>query len=135
MSPCILVVDDEPIMQEVLAGLLSNKGYISEKCMDGKQAFRALTDLEFNLVILDLNLPDINGLEVADFLEMHHPNTPIIFITGTASAEAITLEEECKSRSDRFFLYKPITANALYDAIDSLVQNSLEKGSPQVSNT
>ena len=128
MDPSILVVDDEPVMQEVLQCLLANKGYVGQTCLDGKAAFRTLADLEYNLVILDLNLPDCHGREIADYLEIHHPNTPIIFITGGANAEALSLELECRNRSDRQFLFKPITSAALYSAMEDLVQVSLEKG-------
>ncbi|MCM8533423.1 MAG: response regulator [Lentisphaeraceae bacterium] len=129
MNPCILVIDDEPVIQEVLKCLLENKGYMAEKCMDGKEAFQAMEEVEFNLVILDLNLPDIYGLEIAAHLEKHHPNTPIIFITGDHSADAMSLQEECKTRDDRQFLQKPITSDALYGAIESLVEDSVAKGS------
>ena len=96
--------------------------------MNGKEAFSAMSEIEFNLVILDLNLPDINGMEVADHLEVHHPNTPIIFITGDHSAEALTLEGECRNRDDRQFIHKPITSDQLFTAVDRLVKVSLMKG-------
>lgn len=128
MDPSILVVDDEPVMQEVLKLLLANKGYVAQTCFEGKGALKAMTDLEFNLVILDLNLPDCHGREIAEFIDDNHPNTPIIFITGGVNAEALSLELECKDRLDRQFLYKPITSDALYGAMDNLIQVSLEKG-------
>ena len=128
MTPCILIVDDEPIMQEVLVDMLSNKGYVSEKCLNGRDAFRAMNNLEFNLVILDLNLPDINGLEVADYLEMHHTNTPIIFITGAYNIEATTLKEECIDREDRKFFNKPIMSIDLFKAVETLIEGSLARG-------
>ena len=124
MAPCVLIVDDEPVILEVLVDMLSNKGYMSETCMDGRAAFRAMNNLEFSLVILDLNLPDVNGLEVADYLEMHQPNTPIIFITGDYSIEAQTLREECEGRTDRMFMNKPIMSSALLEAVEALVQVS-----------
>lgn len=87
-----------------------------------------MNDLEFNLVILDLNLPDAHGRDIAQHLEMHHPNTPIIFITGEHSAEVLSLEEECRCRDDRHFFNKPITSKKLYSAAENLIKNSLKKG-------
>jgi DNA-binding NtrC family response regulator len=127
MNPTILVIDDEPVIQEVLEGLLETKGYFSHRCMNGKDAFKAMNEMDFNLVILDINLPDINGLEVADHLEMTHPDTPVIFITGEYSVESKTLEDECKGRADRHFIHKPITGKLLFAAVDKLVQVNLEK--------
>ena len=126
MPPCILIVDDEPVIMEVLVDMLSNKGYDSQTCMDGREAFRAMNSLEFDLVILDLNLPDINGLEVADHLEMHHPETPIIFITGDYSIEAKTLREECEGRIDRMFVNKSTISTTLFDAVESLLLATVE---------
>ena len=51
MNPSILVVDDEPVMQEVLQCLLANKGYVGQTCLDGKAAFHALSDLDLNRTI------------------------------------------------------------------------------------
>ena len=129
MTPTILVVDDEPVIQQVLEYLLTSKGYLYIKCLTGKEAFDAMGDLEFNLVILDLNLPDINGIEIAHYLEEHHPNTPILFITGDHSASSMILEEQCKGREDRNFIYKPLTSKGLYPAIETLIAVSMRKGS------
>ena len=131
MNPAILVVDDEPVIQQVLEFLLTSRGFLYIKCLNGKEAFEAfeaMGDLEFNLVLLDLNLPDINGLEIAAHLEENHPNTPILFITGDHSATSMMLEEECKNRVDRQFIYKPITSDALFPAIEELIEYSMKKG-------
>ena len=127
MTPTILVIDDEPVIQEVLEGLLETKGYVSHRCMNGRDVFKAMNEMDFNLVILDINLPDINGLEVADHLEMTHPHTPVIFITGDYSIEAKTLEEECKERPDRHFIHKPITGKLLFASVARMVQVNLDK--------
>ncbi|MCM8533424.1 MAG: response regulator [Lentisphaeraceae bacterium] len=121
MKSCILVVDDNHIVQEVLADLLANKGHETKTCMNGKEAFQAMGKSEYSLAILDLNLPDIDGLELADHVEIYHPNTPIIFITGDYSKEAKLLKEECADRADRFFLQKPVTSEKLYEAVDSFL--------------
>ena len=131
MTPAILVVDDEPVIQQVLEYLLTSKGFLYIKCLSGKEAFEAMEDVQFNLVILDLNLPDTNGIEIARHLEENHPNTPILFITGDHSASSMILEEDCKNRADRQFLYKPITSKALYPAIEELIQFSIQKGAIQ----
>lgn len=128
MSPSILVVDDEPVIQQVLEYLLTSKGYMYVKCLTGKEAFAAMSDVEFNLVILDLNLPDINGIEIAQYVEENHPSTPILFITGDHSASSMILEEHCKGRDDRHFIYKPLTSKDLYPSIESLIEFSMKKG-------
>ena len=131
MSPLILVVDDEPVIQQALEVVLTHKGYQYAKCLTGEEAFKMMEDVEFNLVILDLNLPDIHGRKIAEYIDNNHPNTPIVFITADHSAEAISLENECKGRGDRRFIYKPITSDAILSAINNLTEESLRKGMPK----
>ena len=128
MSPLILVVDDEPQIQTLLELVLKEKGYETAKCLNGEDAIKMMDDLEFNLVILDLNLPGASGREIANHIDERHANTPIIFITGIEDAETILLQNECKGRDDRHFMYKPIMTNELYDAMNELIEVSLKKG-------
>jgi len=128
MSPLILVVDDEPITQDVLEMMLEEKGYTTEKCASGEEAMEMMGEIEFNLVILDLNLPGVNGYQVSEYIQENHHNTPIVFITGDKGAEAISLENECRDRTDRELLFKPISMESLYTTLDKLIQHSLKKG-------
>jgi len=128
MTPLILVVDDEPQIQNLLELMLKEKGYMTEKCATGEIAMKMMEEIEFNLVILDLNLPGVNGFEVSEYIQENHRNTPIIFITGSKGAEAISLESDCRNRSDMKLLYKPIDIQLLYSTLDTLIQTSLAKG-------
>ena len=128
MSPLILVVDDEPQIQTLMELILKEKGYQTAQCLTGEKAIEMMNDLEFNLVILDLNLPCAGGREVAEYVEEYHPHTPIIFITGAETAETMALKSECTGREDRHFMYKPIMTNELYDSIEVLINQSLKKG-------
>jgi DNA-binding NtrC family response regulator len=128
MSPLILVVDDEPQIQILLELILKEKGYETSKCLNGEGAIKMMADLEFNLVILDLNLPGASGTDIANHIDEFHANTPIIFITGSENAETIALQNDCKRRDDRHFIFKPIMTDELYDSMNELIQFSLIKG-------
>ncbi|MCH2204613.1 MAG: response regulator [Lentisphaerales bacterium] len=128
MTPLILIVDDEPQIQMLISAILEEKGYKTEICDSGEKALKMMEDIEFNLVLLDLNLPGLNGIEVSEKIKKNSPNTPIIFITGLTTAEAMSLEAECKSKDDMELMYKPIDNNMLYSNIDKLINISLEKG-------
>ena len=95
---------------------------------NGEKALKMMEDIEFNLVLLDLNLPGLNGIEVSEKIKVNSPNTPIIFITGLSTAEAMSLENECKTKDDMELMYKPIDNSKLYDNIDKLINISLDKG-------
>ena len=128
MTPLILIVDDEPQIQMLISAVLKEKGYKTEICDSGEKALKMMEDIEFNLVLLDLNLPGLNGIEVSEKIKADSPNTPIIFITGLNTAEAMSLEAECKSKDDMELMYKPIDNAKLYENINKLINISLDKG-------
>lgn len=128
MTPLILIVDDEPQIQMLISAILKEKGYKTEICDSGEKALKMMEDIEFNLVLLDLNLPGLNGIEVSEKIKTNSPNTPIIFITGLTTAEAMSLENECKTKDDMELMYKPIDNAKLYANIDTLIKISLDKG-------
>ncbi|MCM8533252.1 MAG: response regulator [Lentisphaeraceae bacterium] len=128
MTPLILIVDDEPQIQMLIQAILEDKGYKTEICDCGEKALELMTDIEFNLVLLDLNLPGLNGIEVSEKIKENSPNTPIIFITGLSTAEAMSLESDCKDKDDMELMYKPIDTAKLYKNIETLINISLKKG-------
>ena len=81
MSKKILVVDDEKKFVNVLRGYLEQAGFGVIAAYDGKQALAAFRREKPNLVLLDLNLPELDGLDVARTLRKSS-NVPIIMVTA-----------------------------------------------------
>lgn len=79
--PTILVVDDEPSIREVVSLYLQRAGFTVEAASDGKSALQALTAALPDLVILDVMLPQVDGLEIMRRLRQVG-NTPIILLTA-----------------------------------------------------
>jgi DNA-binding response OmpR family regulator len=77
----ILVVDDEPIVREVLARYLSRGGFNVETAPDGRQALEAFDAWSPDLVVLDLMLPEVDGLEVFTRIRSRAP-TPVVMLTA-----------------------------------------------------
>lgn len=80
----ILVVDDTPDNLRVLSAILSEQGYQVGKALSGEVALMASKQLEPDLILLDINMPQMNGYEVCKHLK-HHPKTcdiPVIFISA-----------------------------------------------------
>ena len=77
----VLVVDDEPKITEVLKLYLEREGFQVAIAADGKQALERAASYKPDIIILDLNLPDIDGLEVCRSLRKQS-NMPIIMLTG-----------------------------------------------------
>ncbi len=84
----IHIIDDEPIIHEVLGDLLTAEGYGVKMSSSGEEALKKHTGQEFDLVLLDLLMPGIDGIEVLKELKKIDPSAVIIIITAYASLES-----------------------------------------------
>lgn len=82
MATRVLVVDDDPDVREVLCRWLSDEGYRSGAAADGEEALDALAGGDHELVLLDINLPDISGLEVLARAKAQSNDLAVIMISG-----------------------------------------------------
>ena len=81
MKERILVVDDEQSMADLIEIFLKNEGYTVHKCYNGKDALKCVEEQEFDMAILDVMLPDINGFEVCKKIRERY-FFPIIMLTA-----------------------------------------------------
>ncbi len=84
--PTILVVEDEPDLNQMIADFLTHKGYIAIQSYDGSSALRLLFQTPPDLVILDLNLPHVDGLDVARTITTQ-TKVPVILATARGEEE------------------------------------------------
>ncbi|MFH1010917.1 MAG: response regulator, partial [bacterium] len=84
----ILVVDDEESMREFLTVVLSKEGYSVHAVGSGKEALEALAQDGFALLISDLRMPEMSGLELVALARKRHPQLAVIVITAFASLES-----------------------------------------------
>jgi len=80
-SECVLVVDDEPMVREVLTQYLVNDGFAVLEAGDGEEAIALITEHSPDMVLLDLMLPKRNGLEVLSFIRTTS-QLPVILLTA-----------------------------------------------------
>lgn len=83
----VLIVDDEELIRETLQRILKKEGYYIDVAVNGSEAIQKFNDNNFDLVLLDINLPDIDGLEVLKSLKEITSDILVIMITGYASVE------------------------------------------------
>ena len=83
----ILIIDDEPVLQDVLATVLRREGYQVVQAGTAAEGLRATEDGEIDLVLLDLMLPDRPGLEVLKELKSRDPEVVVVVITAFSSVE------------------------------------------------
>ena len=84
----VLVIDDEPVLQDVLGTLLRGAGFDVHGATSAAAGLELLHDEEFDVVLLDLMLPDRPGLELLPEIKTHDPQLPVVVITAYSSVES-----------------------------------------------
>ncbi len=107
----ILVVDDEDALRTVLSGELVSEGYDVRTASDGDDAITNLQKESFDLVLLDIKMPRMNGFEVLKFVKEKFPRTKVVMLTGFADLKNAI---ESKKLGAEDFVSKP------YDLVDLL---------------
>ena len=119
-NPRILIVDDEPRMCQSVRELLAGQGFQLETAGSGREALRRLTEGGYELVLLDLVLPDVGGQEVLAFIREHYPELLTIVISGVSSIDAAVAALQ---RGAYDFIRKPVEGEELRKR----VANALEQ--------
>jgi two-component system OmpR family response regulator len=85
--PRVLVVDDETSLAEVLSSVLQREGWLAKAVYDGSSAIRAVKEFQPDAVILDMMLPDLDGLEVLSRIRALDPGVLVLFLTARDTVE------------------------------------------------
>ncbi len=86
-SPRVLVVDDEKVIREILADFLSLEGFTVATAPDANSALERLGQENFDMVISDLKMPNMSGLELLEQIKLNHENVLIVIMTGFGTVE------------------------------------------------
>jgi CheY-like chemotaxis protein len=121
----ILSIDDDPDLQDLIAMLLNGRGHKVQWAFNGEEGFALAQSLKPDLILLDMMLPTLNGLEVLKLLKADPALRPIPVIVVTAFfAEASFNEIDVRSMGAAAFLRKPVQNDYLSDLIDSELKSS-----------
>ncbi len=116
----ILVIDDDPQVLQTLSMMMKRLGHLAFVALDGQHALKVFKQDAPHAAILDLNLPDMNGIEVLRQIRAYDEQFPVIILTGAGTE---TLEQEGKQLGISDFLVKGFSLQALKHALDrALVQ-------------
>ena len=88
MKPRLLLVDDEEMFLEFLSRRLISHQYDVTTCLSGENAFEMVIDHDFDVVILDVLMPGMDGIETLGEIKKIKPLTEVIMLTGHASRES-----------------------------------------------
>ncbi len=120
VTPRILVVDDEEIVGESCKRILEEEGYEVETALSGEEAFRKMKENPYDIVLTDLKMPGIDGMEVLKTIRKDYPDTLVIMITGFATVE--TAVESMKLGAFDY-IPKPFTP----DEVSIVVKKALDQ--------
>jgi len=115
----ILVIDDEKPIRNALIDILSYEKYKVKEAEDGPTGLKTLNDT-FNVVLCDIKMPKMDGIEVLQAIQEKHPEIPVIMISGHGNIETAV---ECVKKGAFDFIEKPIDLNRLL----LTVRNALER--------
>lgn len=117
----ILVVEDNPVSQRVLRAVLAKGEYRVDCCSDGPSALEAAAKRRYRLVLMDLFMPGMDGLETYERLRQiaGYEKTPVLALTAEVSPQ---LRQTCRQRGMAAFLTKPIHAHELLESVRRCLQ-------------
>ncbi len=113
----ILIVEDENDLCVVLSTIFQRAGYATTYASTAYEAITALLDRSFNLVLLDLNLPDRDGIGLLADIRLLDPYLPVVVVTGDPSMDKVT-EALHKGVSD--YVLKPFNPDYILTRVSEL---------------
>ncbi len=126
-TPRVLVVDDEKVIREILADFLSMEGFFVRTAEDGSAALVELSRHHYDLVLSDLKMPNMGGLELLAAISKHAPNVVTVIMTGFGTVETAI---DAMKRGAYDYILKPFKVEEVVHTI----RRGLEKRKLQAEN-
>jgi CheY-like chemotaxis protein len=124
-KPKILAIDDQQLILDLISAMCQTVGYDVVTADSGRQGLDLATENDFDVVLTDLAMPGMSGLEVAEEIKKAKPNIPIILITGWE----VNIEKQRLDASGIIkVLYKPFRIEQLTEIINDLVEQKYSSG-------
>jgi len=123
-TPRVLVVDDEERFRLTLAKLLTVSGLEVTTLGSGQEALEALRQAPFDVIVLDVRMPGMNGIETLAEIKKINPLIEVIILTGHASVDAAV---DIMKLGGYDYLLKPCSLEELTDKIDAAFERKLTR--------
>jgi len=118
-SASILIVDDEQNLRETLAVILRDEGYHVYSAANPSEALAYLRQRSFDIMFLDIRMPEKSGLDLLPEIRQIHPRMPILILTAFASLDS-AIEAMRKGAND--YLFKPINPIDILNRVSIMLQ-------------
>ena len=124
----IVVVDDDPDFIAIVAPILRHAGYAVERFESGEACLEGLGRVLPDVILLDLTLPGIDGLQALERMRATHPLVPVVMLTATSSVETVVAAMQLGAYD---YLSKPLDRTKL----ETIVKNAVEHSQLVLRNT
>lgn len=121
----VLVVDDKPGMRETLIDILTERGLDVAGAGNAADAYALVAQTTYDLVLLDLRMPEVSGWEILSELHARCPNMPIVLMSAWPGA---TTQRQAQRRGAQAILTKPLDIEALLCLTDRLLSEQRPEG-------
>lgn len=116
------MVDDEPSICEGVANILSNAGFVVKQASSGEEAVRMAVGEEFDVVIMDLIMPGMDGADACAEIIRLRPDIKVIAISGSPVGQG--MDKFVRSGGVELFLYKPFGKKELLAGVNDAIQSA-----------
>jgi CheY-like chemotaxis protein len=117
-TPQILIVEDDEAMREFLCQAISRSGYYVEAVQDGTEALRRVEESQFDLLLTDIRMPGLDGLELARLARRRYPGLCVLLVTAYVQ-DALGATDLGGAGID--VLSKPFNLNELIDRVETFL--------------
>jgi len=117
----VLIVDDSETVRREIAAALKNAGFGTVEAADGVAGLECVREQRFSLIILDVNMPRMNGLEMLDTLRLDFATADIPVVVLTTEAEEAMIERARKAGA-KGWLIKPVPAEHIVSTAVAIIQ-------------
>ena len=119
MKKRILVADDEINVAKVLKDRFTHWGYEVEIALDGEQTLKKVASFKPHLIVLDVRMPKVNGIEVMETTKKKYPHIGILILTASQSQNTIN---GCMQKGADGLILKPFTAQGIKNKVEEILK-------------
>jgi DNA-binding response OmpR family regulator len=120
----ILIIDDEAGLRQTMARILLRAGFEATTAASGKESLALLNEHTFDLVYLDIRMPDMNGLDVLKTIHAQYPELPVILFTAQPDLHSAV---EALRRGALDYLMKPLKPEAVIERTRNIITDQIKK--------
>lgn len=121
--PAILIVDDDSMVRKMLVKVFRKEDYTTFEAPDGNSALKVYRDENIDVIITDIVMPDMEGIETISELRKINPDVKIIAFSGGGSLAPDSYLKIAASMGARYTFQKPFDINELKDAVKKLLNS------------